>query len=63
MEFDKGSDNKLETDYMAIQMKFTEHGYRNVPEIVFWKLRDSSATPVMAAQNGVVWLVDFPRIC
>ncbi|KAI3955483.1 hypothetical protein MKW92_006775, partial [Papaver armeniacum] len=34
-----------ETDYQVIQNKFREKGYMNVPEIVFWNLRESQSTP------------------
>ncbi|OIT07344.1 hypothetical protein A4A49_17621 [Nicotiana attenuata] len=47
MEFDEASANPWETDYEAIVRKFREKGYGNcVPQIVFWNLRDSIATPV-----------------
>lgn len=47
MEFDEASANPWETDYQAIVNKYTEKGYGSVvPEIVFWNLRDSWATPV-----------------
>ncbi|KAI9170130.1 hypothetical protein LWI28_023028 [Acer negundo] len=59
MEFDQASANPWETDYQAIVRKYTEKGYSVteevsvVPEIVFWNLRDSRATPV--AGNKRVW--------
>ncbi|KAJ0092575.1 hypothetical protein Patl1_25143 [Pistacia atlantica] len=37
-----------ETYYEVIQKRFKECGYNKVPEIVFWNLRNSSSTPVMA---------------
>uniref|UniRef100_A0A7N0UU27 Uncharacterized protein n=1 Tax=Kalanchoe fedtschenkoi TaxID=63787 RepID=A0A7N0UU27_KALFE len=49
------------TDYEVIQTKFQEHGYSKVPEIVFWNLRDSSATPVPADQPGVALLSGFSK--
>ncbi|KAL2506601.1 Uncharacterized conserved protein UCP015417 [Abeliophyllum distichum] len=61
MEFDQASENPWETDYMVIQRKFQENGYKNVPEIVFWNLRDSSATPVTATQNGVALVSGFSK--
>ncbi|KAL2530314.1 hypothetical protein Fot_22915 [Forsythia ovata] len=61
MEFDKASENPWDTDYMVIQRKFQEKGYKNVPEIVFWNLRDSSATPVTATQNGVALVSGFSK--
>ena len=42
-----------ETDYGVIQRKFLEKGYNKVPEIVFWNLRDSMSTLVVANQTGV----------
>ncbi|KAI3847040.1 hypothetical protein MKW92_041547 [Papaver armeniacum] len=43
-----------ETDYQVIQNMFREKGYVNVPEIVFWNLRDeSSSTPVSSQLKGV----------
>ncbi|KAK1395338.1 GPI inositol-deacylase PGAP1-like protein [Heracleum sosnowskyi] len=61
MEFDQASSNPWETDYQAIQRKFKENGYERVPEIVFWNLRDSFATPVTAKQNGVAMLSGFSK--
>ena len=61
MEFDQASKNPWETDYMVIQKKFKERGYQKVPDIVFWNLRDSSATPVTATQNGVAMLSGFSK--
>ncbi|TXG72299.1 hypothetical protein EZV62_000878 [Acer yangbiense] len=50
-----------ETDYEVIQRKFKEHGYSKVPEIVFWNLRDSNSTPVMAKQTGVAMVSGFSK--
>ncbi|KAI3914118.1 hypothetical protein MKW92_024209 [Papaver armeniacum] len=50
-----------ETDYQVIQNKFREKGYNNVPEIVFWNLRDSRATPVLGQQKGVAMLSGFSK--
>lgn len=61
MEFDAASTNPWETDYMVIQRKFREKGYEKVPEIVFWNLRESSATPVKAAENGVALVSGFSK--
>ncbi|PWA99542.1 hypothetical protein CTI12_AA005400 [Artemisia annua] len=61
MEFDQASSSPWETDYEAIQRKFRSHGYANVPEIVFWNLRDSRATPVTANQKGVALLSGFSK--
>ncbi|KAK1401364.1 GPI inositol-deacylase PGAP1-like protein [Heracleum sosnowskyi] len=60
MEFDQASLNPWETDYQVLQKKFRKSGYR-VPEIVFWNLRSSSATPVKATQNGVALLSGFSK--
>ncbi|CAM8981106.1 unnamed protein product [Rhodiola kirilowii] len=49
------------TDYEVIQTKFQKHGYSKVPEIVFWNLRDSSATPVPCDQPGVALLSGFSK--
>ncbi|KAG6399538.1 hypothetical protein SASPL_141019 [Salvia splendens] len=52
MEFDEASANPWETDYEAIVRKYKEKGYGEcVPEIVFWDLRDSRATPVPVPVN------------
>ncbi|KAK9289127.1 hypothetical protein L1049_017600 [Liquidambar formosana] len=49
------------TDYEVIQKKFQEIGYNMVPEIVFWNLRNSSATPVVAKQPGVALVSGFSK--
>ncbi|KAI3930424.1 hypothetical protein MKW92_014132 [Papaver armeniacum] len=53
-------ENDWETDYRVIQKKFRAHGYK-VPEIVFWNLRDSSATPVLGEQKGVALVSGFSK--
>ncbi|TYG77637.1 hypothetical protein ES288_D03G210600v1 [Gossypium darwinii] len=54
MEFDQASMSPWETDYDVIVKKFTQRGYGDViPQIVFWNLRHSRATPVPATQKGV----------
>ncbi|KAI3851905.1 hypothetical protein MKW98_019904 [Papaver atlanticum] len=50
-----------ETDYQVIQNKFREKGYTNVPEIVFWNLRDPRSTPVLGQQKGVAMLSGFSK--
>ncbi|CAI0559004.1 unnamed protein product [Linum tenue] len=57
----KAENRSWETDYQAIQRKFGEKGYNRVPEIVFWNLRDSSATPVAGTQNGVALVSGFSK--
>jgi hypothetical protein len=62
MEFDRASPTDWETDYEAIQRKFRETGYGSVvPEIVFWNLRDSRATPVTVNSKGVVLVSGFSK--
>ncbi|XP_059277463.1 uncharacterized protein LOC132031464 [Lycium ferocissimum] len=61
MEFDQASKNAWETDYQAIQRKFSEKGYKNVPEIVFWNLRASRSTPVLEKQSGVALVSGFSK--
>ncbi|OIW16581.1 hypothetical protein TanjilG_02787 [Lupinus angustifolius] len=62
MEFDTASVNPWETDYQAITRKFNEKGYGSaVPQIVFWNLRDSRATPVPATQKGVALVSGFSK--
>ncbi|KAH6821448.1 Uncharacterized conserved protein UCP015417 [Perilla frutescens var. hirtella] len=62
MEFDEASLNPWETDYQAIVRKYTEKGYGEcVPEIMFWNLRDSRATPVPANQPGVALVSGFSK--
>lgn len=50
-----------ETDYEVIQRKYRDSGYNRVPEIVFWNLRNSSSTPVVATQNGVAMVSGFSK--
>ncbi|XP_022760399.1 uncharacterized protein LOC111306768 isoform X2 [Durio zibethinus] len=50
-----------ETDYEVIQRKYRECGYNRVPEIIFWNLRNSSSTPVVAKQNGVAMVSGFSK--
>ncbi|KAI3914566.1 hypothetical protein MKW92_021259, partial [Papaver armeniacum] len=52
---------KWETDYQVIQNKFREKGYMNVPEIVFWNLRESHSTPVLCQQKGVAMVSGFSK--
>ncbi|KAI3931241.1 hypothetical protein MKX01_040158 [Papaver californicum] len=61
MEFDQASENHWETGYQTIQMKFKEKGFMSVPEIVFWNLRDSRATPVTGEQKGVAMVSGFSK--
>nr|GMD62860.1 GPI inositol-deacylase PGAP1-like protein [Ipomoea batatas] len=61
MEFDEVSENSWETDYEAIQRKFREKGFTNVPEVVFWNLRASKSTPVVANQSGVALVSGFSK--
>lgn len=62
MEFDQASANPWETDYQVIVNKYTEKGYGSVvPEIVFWNLRDSRATPVSGMQKGVALVSGFSK--
>ncbi|XP_004301068.1 PREDICTED: uncharacterized protein L728-like [Fragaria vesca subsp. vesca] len=59
---DDVSKNRWETDYEVIQRKFEEKGYGDaVPQIVFWNLRDSKSTPVLATQPGVALLSGFSK--
>uniref|UniRef100_A0A803MN09 DUF7788 domain-containing protein n=1 Tax=Chenopodium quinoa TaxID=63459 RepID=A0A803MN09_CHEQI len=53
MEFNQASHRSWETDYKVIQRKYKESGYERVPEIVFWNLRRSKATPVPSTEPGV----------
>ncbi|CAJ1931881.1 unnamed protein product [Sphenostylis stenocarpa] len=62
MEFDEASSNRWETDYQAITRKFGEKGFGDaVPQIVFWNLRYSKATPVPCTQKGVALLSGFSK--
>uniref|UniRef100_A0A803LHK8 Uncharacterized protein n=1 Tax=Chenopodium quinoa TaxID=63459 RepID=A0A803LHK8_CHEQI len=62
MEFDQASSHPWETDYMVIKRKYEQNGYGNaVPEIVFWNLRDSRATPVAKNQAGVALVSGFSK--
>ncbi|KAK9049018.1 hypothetical protein SSX86_032015 [Deinandra increscens subsp. villosa] len=62
MEFDEASVRPWETDYEAIKRKFGERGYGGaVPEMVFWNLRDSRATPVAGKENGAALVSGFSK--
>ncbi|KAK4270700.1 hypothetical protein QN277_019477 [Acacia crassicarpa] len=62
MEFDEASFNPWETDHEAIKTKYREKGYGSaVPQIVFWNLRDSRATPVPGNQDGVTLVSGFSK--
>lgn len=62
MEFDQASRCSWKTDDQNIVMKFTKKGYGAViPQIVFWNLRDSKATPVPSIQNGVALVSGFSK--
>ncbi|KAG2262092.1 hypothetical protein Bca4012_013253 [Brassica carinata] len=61
VDLDEPSKDKWETDYELVQRKYKENGFENVPEIVFWNLRDSSATPVAAKQKGVALVSGFSK--
>ncbi|CDY22349.1 BnaA06g36710D [Brassica napus] len=59
MEFDSAV--QTEDNYEVVQRKYKENGFENVPEIVFWNLRHSSATPVAAKQKGVALVSGFSK--
>ncbi|KAJ8551454.1 hypothetical protein K7X08_021469 [Anisodus acutangulus] len=59
MGFVEAPERPWETDYQVIQRKFKEKGYYRVPEIVFWNLRNSKATPVPSNQQGVALVSGF----
>ncbi|XP_022156031.1 uncharacterized protein LOC111023003 [Momordica charantia] len=62
MEFDQASPNSWETDYQLITRKFAQKGYASaVPQIVFWNLRHSSATPVPSTEEGVALVSGFSK--
>ncbi|KAL2921374.1 hypothetical protein RDABS01_012865 [Bienertia sinuspersici] len=63
MEFDQaaGRSHSWETDYQVIQRKYKVSGYERVPEIVFWNLRHSKATPVPSTQPGVALISGFSK--
>ncbi|EEF46336.1 hypothetical protein RCOM_1486950 [Ricinus communis] len=62
MEFDTASSTPNETDYQVILKKFSDKGYGKViPEIVFWNLRQSKATPVLATQKGTALVSGFSK--
>lgn len=62
MEFDQASSNSWETDYEVIKKKFKQSGYENaVPELVFWNLRNSRATPVPATERGVALVSGYSK--
>lgn len=50
-----------ETNYEVIQRKYRECGYSKPPEVVFWNLRNSSSTPVIANMNGVAMVSGFSK--
>ncbi|VYS66684.1 unnamed protein product [Arabidopsis thaliana] len=54
--------NGWETDYEVIVRKYKQNGYGDVvPEIVFWNLRDSRATPVPGNKKGVALVSGFSK--
>ncbi|KAM7462598.1 hypothetical protein LguiA_030719 [Lonicera macranthoides] len=61
LKAEKARSKGWETDYEVIQRKFREKGFNNVPQIVFWNLRPSSATPVTAQQKGVALVSGFSK--
>ncbi|KAG7550482.1 von Willebrand factor A-like domain superfamily [Arabidopsis thaliana x Arabidopsis arenosa] len=75
MEFDQASSssssnaygrqsrsNEWETDYEVIVRKYRQNGYGEVvPDIVFWNLRDSRATPVPGNKKGVALVSGFSK--
>ncbi|KAI3910107.1 hypothetical protein MKW98_014492 [Papaver atlanticum] len=64
MEFNQASRKGCYSYYdqsRPIQKKFREKGYMNVPEIVFWNLRDSKSTPVLGQQKGVAMLSGYSK--
>lgn len=63
MEFDQANaSGSWETDYEVIQRKFKEKGYGGaIPDIVFWNLRDSRATPVPGNQKGVALVSGYSK--
>ncbi|CAE6098992.1 unnamed protein product [Arabidopsis arenosa] len=75
MEFDQASSsssshaygrqsrsNGWETDYDVIVRKYRQNGYGEVvPDIVFWNLRDSRATPVPGNKKGVALVSGFSK--
>ncbi|MED6163233.1 hypothetical protein PIB30_078023, partial [Stylosanthes scabra] len=62
MEFDQASLNPWETDHQAITRKYSEKGYGSaIPQIVFWNLRDSRATPMPSTQHGVALVSGFSK--
>ncbi|VFQ92917.1 unnamed protein product [Cuscuta campestris] len=64
MEFDQASKSgeTWETDYKKIKRKFRKKGFgKTLPEIVFWNLRDSRATPVPGSQKGVALVSGFSK--
>ena len=61
-EFDQASKNRWETDYEVIKKKFKACGYGNaIPEIIFWNLRNSRSTPVLATEKGVALVSGFSK--
>ncbi|KAK3223753.1 hypothetical protein Dsin_010778 [Dipteronia sinensis] len=66
-KFEAGTDDKelLNNGKQIIRRfvrKYTEKGYGSaVPQIVFWNLRHSTATPVPGNQKGVVLLSGFSK--
>ncbi|PHT65227.1 hypothetical protein T459_29652 [Capsicum annuum] len=61
MDFDQASASPWDTDYQVIRRKFKRKGYNRVPEIVFWNLRNSRATPVPSKQQGVALESGFSK--
>ncbi|XP_010522481.1 PREDICTED: uncharacterized protein LOC104801086 [Tarenaya hassleriana] len=55
------AEERWETDYEVVRRKYGEKGFEKVPEMVFWNLRSSSATPVVAKQKGVAMVSGFSK--
>ncbi|KAH1046533.1 hypothetical protein J1N35_037317 [Gossypium stocksii] len=60
-EFGGGGGEMWKTDCEVIKEKFHKCGYKRVPEIVFWNLRNSSLTPVVATQDGVALVSGYSK--
>ncbi|KAE9453044.1 hypothetical protein C3L33_15059, partial [Rhododendron williamsianum] len=66
-EFIRDMDWGVNTDFQKVfegswkSRKYKEKGYEKVPEIVFWNLRNSVATPVPSKQKGVALVSGFSK--
>lgn len=58
MQFDQADSNMTTTAYDRIKKKYANYGYE-LPQIVFWNLRDSKGVPVTITDEGTALIGGF----